>query len=37
MPRPGNGSGWVAEQGKGEGIGSFQRGNQKRGKNLKCK
>jgi hypothetical protein len=27
MPGPGNRSGWVGEQGEGEGIGDFQRGN----------
>jgi hypothetical protein len=26
-PGPGGGSGWVGEQGSGEGIGDFQRGN----------
>ena len=31
MPGPGIGSGWVGEQGKWEGIGDFQRGNQERG------
>jgi hypothetical protein len=27
MPGPGSWSGWVAEQGEGEGIGDFQKGN----------
>jgi hypothetical protein len=31
MPGPGSVSGWVGEQGEGEEIGSFQRGNQERG------
>jgi hypothetical protein len=37
LPEPGNGSGWVGEQGEGEGIGGFQRGNWERGWHLKCK
>jgi hypothetical protein len=37
MPGPGSRSGWVVEQGREEGIGSFQRGNQEMGQHLKCK
>jgi hypothetical protein len=37
MPDPGSGSGCVGEQGKGVGIGEFQRGNWERGEHLKCK
>jgi hypothetical protein len=31
MPGPGSGSGWVGEQGKGEGDRGFWRGNEERG------
>ena len=37
MPGPGIGSGWLSEQGRGKGKGDSQRGNQERGKHLKCK
>jgi hypothetical protein len=31
MPGEGSRSEWVGEQGKGDGIGGFQRGNQEKG------
>jgi hypothetical protein len=31
MPGPGSRSGWVGEQGEGERIAKYQRGNKKRG------
>jgi hypothetical protein len=31
MPGPGSRSGWVGEQGEGEGIRDFQRGNKEKG------
>jgi hypothetical protein len=37
MPGQGRRTGWVGEQGEGEGIGGFQRENEERGYLLKCK
>jgi hypothetical protein len=37
MPGKRSRSGWVGEQGKGEKIGGFWKGNQERRKYLKCK
>jgi hypothetical protein len=37
MPGQGSRSGWVSDQGKGDRMGAFQRGNEERGLNLKSK